>query len=164
MREITIDLKNYNANGSVFRRTAARGIIERNGKYLIIHSKYGDYKFPGGGKDEGETLVETLIREVQEETGYKVIPESISEYVKANEKRKGDPDDMMIMESYYYLCQVEEEAGNRNLDDYEEEYDYQVVWMTLEEAIRGNELVDDLNNLPWVLRELVVMKEIVEKG
>ena len=56
MKELVIDLKDYKEDAKVFKRTAARGIIEKDGKFLIIHSKYGDYKFPGGGKEEGETL------------------------------------------------------------------------------------------------------------
>lgn len=47
--EITIDLKNYNSENSIFKRSAARGIISKGDKYLLIYSKYGDYKFPGGG-------------------------------------------------------------------------------------------------------------------
>lgn len=160
MREIVIDMKDYDKNGSIFNRTAVRGIVEQNGKYLMIHGKYGDYKFPGGGMEAGETLEQTLLREVKEETGYRVIPESIREYVKTNEMRKGCPEDLMIMKSYYYFCQVEESAGAREMDDYEMEYGYQAGWITLEEAIAGNERVDDYDKLPWVVRELLVMREL----
>lgn len=47
------------------------------------------YKFPGGGMEEGETLEDTLIREMLEETGYKVKPDSIREFLKVKERRKG---------------------------------------------------------------------------
>lgn len=161
MKELTIDLKNYIENGTVFKRTAVRGIIERDGKYLIIHSKYGDYKFPGGGAKSTESLVDTLLREVREETGYAVVPDSIEEYMKVNEKRKGDPDDLLDMDSYYFFCKVEDEAGDRDLDDYEEEYDYQVAWMTLGDIIAKNESVVDYENVPWVVRETMVMKELL---
>ena len=161
MKERIIDLKNYIENGSVFKRTAVRGIIERDGKYLIIHSKYGDYKFPGGGAHEGESLTDTLIREVREETGYEVLIESIEEYMKVNEKRKGEPEDLLDMDSYYFFCQVSEIAGDRDLDDYEEEYDYQVAWMTLEDIIAKNESVENHENIPWVSRETLVMKELL---
>ena len=35
--------------GSVYRRTAARGVILGEGGLLMIHTCRGDYKFPGGG-------------------------------------------------------------------------------------------------------------------
>ena len=41
MTEFTVDLHNYPEGGSVFRRTAVRGIIERDGKYLLVAGKYG---------------------------------------------------------------------------------------------------------------------------
>lgn len=61
MLELTIDLKNYKTGGSIHKRTAVRGIVEKDGKFLIIHSKYGDYKFPGGGMEGNETHEETLL-------------------------------------------------------------------------------------------------------
>lgn len=161
MQELMIDLKNYKEDGSIFRRTAVRGIVEKDGKYLIIHSKYGDYKFPGGGMEGNETHEETLIREMQEETGYHVLPKSMREGIKVKERRKGEPDDIMEMESYYYFCAIDETAGERNLDAYEKEYDYQVDWLPLEEIIRRNELVENYENIPWIVRETMVMKEMI---
>lgn len=162
MKELTIDLNNYKKNGSVFRRTAVRGIIKRNDKYLIIHSKYGDYKFPGGGKHREETLLDTLVREVKEETDYNVKKETAQEYLKVIEYGKGDIDDMMEMTSYYYFCDVVDEPEDRNLDDYEEEYDYQVAWVTLDEMIQKNDEIKDFEHTPWVTREKTVMKQLME--
>ena len=161
MEDLVLDLKNYNKDGSVFRRTAVRGIVDRDGRFLVIYSKYGDYKFPGGGREVGETLEETLIREVQEETGYLVIRESIKEYIKVQEKRKGALEDILEMDSIYFLCNVETEIGERNLDEYEEEYDYQVEWLPLDEIIRRNESIKDYENIPWIVREILVMKTIL---
>lgn len=84
--KLEIDLKNYDENASLFFRTAVRGIIRRDGKYLLIHSKYGDYKFPGGGMEEGENQIDTLIREIKEETGFDVIPDSAEYYGAVTEK------------------------------------------------------------------------------
>ena len=160
--ELVIDVHNYMEGGSVFKRTAVRGIIKKNGKYLLIHSKYGDHKFPGGGRKDGETFEQTLVREVQEETGYIVDISSILKGFVVFEKRKGKPHDLMIMDSHYFYCDVSETAGNRNLDDYEEEYDYQVSFMTLDDAIERNEAIQNYNNIPWVERETLVMKRLAE--
>lgn len=162
MRKFIIDLHDYMEGGSVFKRTAVRGMIQKDRKYLLIHSKYGDHKFPGGGMQPGETLEQTLIREVQEETGYLVKKESISEGILVHEKRKGDPDDLLEMDSYYFFCEVYETIGERNLDDYEAEYDYKVSWMTLDKAITNNETVKDYENIPWIKRETMVMKKLLE--
>lgn len=163
MKEIILNLKNYIENGSVFKRTAVRGIICRNGKYLVIHSnKHGDYKFPGGGMKKGETINDTLIREVQEETGFLVIAKSISnDGIIVHEKRKGDPEDLMEMDSYYFYCDIYDKVGKTNLDDYEKDEDYQVEWRTLEETIQNNESIKNFEEIPWVIRETMVMKEVL---
>ncbi len=160
---IRIDLKNYDSENSAFKRTAARGIIRKGNLYLLICSKYGDYKFPGGGAENEETLEDTVIREVQEETGFRVIRSSIKEYGTVLERRKGKYDDVLEMDSHYFFCDVEDEAGSRNLDEYEEEYDYQIVWITLQAAIERNYQVPDLENCPWVIREIKIMECLVEE-
>ena len=158
-----IDLKNYEEEKSIFRRTAARGIIRKGTQYLMIYSKYGDYKFPGGGVEQGETLEDAVIREVQEETGFLVIRSSLKEYGTVFERRKGEYDNILEMDSHYFICEVEAEAGSRNLDEYEEEYDYQIVWMTLQEAMERNSQVYDLETCPWVIRDTKVMEYLAEK-
>ena len=86
-------------------------------------------------------VIDTLVREVQEETGYQIRTENIGDYILVHEKRKGDPDDLMEMDSWYYFCDVTENAGERALDDYEKEYDYQVQWMRLDDIIKKNEYI-----------------------
>ena len=50
------------------------GICIRNNKLLCIKKERGPYKnrfdLPGGSQKENEGLIETLVREFQEETGY----------------------------------------------------------------------------------------------
>ena len=111
---------------------------------------------------EGEELSDTLIREVREETGFQVLPDSMRDYFLVHERRKGEPEDLLEMDSWYYFCQVEEGQHERNLDDYEKEYDYQVSWMTLPEIIQKNEKVKDSSRIPWIVRETMVMRKIQE--
>lgn len=47
-------------------------------RILLIHKTDNDlWALPGGGHDVGESVARTVIREVMEETGIEVIPESI---------------------------------------------------------------------------------------
>ena len=158
--EMALDLRDHIEDVNGYKRKAARGIIRHGDKYLAIHAKHGDYKFPGGGMEPGESLADTLLREVEEETGYRVIRQSIGDCLLVHEKRNGNPGDWLEMDSWYYFCDVEEEEHERSLDDYEEEYGYQVVWMTLDEMVKRNEAMKDRRMVPWVTREEMVMREL----
>ncbi len=56
---------------------ASSGILERDGRYLLIRRKNPPsadlYAFPGGRGEPGETAQETVIREFLEETGIDVF-------------------------------------------------------------------------------------------
>ena len=69
MIEINLEIAGLPDKGSVYKRSAARGIAFRDGKLLVIHTDKGDYKFPGGGVEPGESLEQALGREMLEETG-----------------------------------------------------------------------------------------------
>ncbi|NLL40203.1 MAG: NUDIX domain-containing protein [Clostridiales bacterium] len=76
--EIIIDYKNYTSFYTCSKRKAARAIISRGNKYLLIY-KYGGLQFPGG-IENGEKPEEALVREVMEETGLHVLKDSIKKY------------------------------------------------------------------------------------
>ena len=48
-----------------------------------------------------------------------ILDRRIKEYIKVQEKRKGVQEDILEMDSIYFLCNVETENGERNLDEYE---------------------------------------------
>ncbi|WMJ86659.1 NUDIX domain-containing protein [Anaerocolumna sp. MB42-C2] len=160
-----LDRRNYDKKWDKITRVAIRGIIESDGKIALIHSgKHGDYKFPGGGMEAGESREETLIREVLEETGLKVIPETIKYYGKFKEIKK-DKEQCKIFEqlSYYYYCDILPEEGERNLDHYEEEEEYELKWITLEEAIENNTIINHSEHTPWIYRDTLVMDRLKDQ-
>lgn len=133
MRELfSMDLKDYNPNGKVFSRPSVRGIIARGDTVLLVYStKYNYYKFPGGGPENGESDAEALIREVAEETGYKVIPSSIRAFGRVMRRQRdtyGDGEGIFEQDNRYYFCDVEEERVDTKLDDYEAEEGFTPVW------------------------------------
>lgn len=144
MRELfVLDKKNYNPNGSVGRRPSVRGIIVRDGKLAMMHSmKYNYYKLPGGGIEGEETLVDTLIREVREESGLVVIPDTIREFGYVRRIEKGKIEDIFVQENYYFLCEAEVNIVSQELDDYEADEKFTLEFVSIEDAIRTNETAD----------------------
>ena len=165
MRTIQIfDDANYDASWAKFKRDSARGIIFIDGKLLMVkNQKYGEYKFPGGGIDPGETNTDALIREVKEETGYVLIKESIQEYGKTLVLRKGlGKDEIFEQESFYYTCKVSEHNISEPTPDsgYETEFGYAPILVSPGDAIAANEALLNIPETPWTIRDLAVLREI----
>lgn len=139
----TIDLKDYNPNGKKFYRPSVRGIIlDEDGNVAMIYSqKLHFYKFPGGGVEGDETHLETLAREIKEETGMTLVPESVKEFGEALKIQGGDnpnEDLIHIQQNYYYTCRVEEKINEQDLDDYEKKLDFVLKFVPVDEAIQTN--------------------------
>ena len=134
-----IDTKDYDINGTTVSRPSARGIIIKDGKLAMIHSiKYDYYKFPGGGIEKNEQKENALIREVLEETGLDVIPQTIKEYGMVHRIKKGDYEDVFIQDNYYYLCDVEDNVHEQKLDDYEKEEKFTLEYVSPKQVIDAN--------------------------
>lgn len=169
------DYKNYKVDGTVGVRPSVRAIIIKDGKLGMIHSrKFDYYTFAGGGIDPGESQEEALIREVREELGLKVRPETIREYGLLVRKEKGAIDDLFIQENYYYLCEVEEQQLEQELEGYEIVEDYELCWVTPETAIRTNwdhdhgEMCSGPSHENYMShlfhRDEMLMRKLVEEG
>ena len=151
MRKLfTIDLKDYNPNGKKFYRPSVRGIIfDDNGNIAMIYSrKCHFYKFPGGGIEGNETHLEALVREIKEETGMTLIPDSVKEFGEVLKIQNGDEsgkDIIHIQQNFYYTCRVEDEIGSQELDDGEKALDFVLKYVPIEEAIAANSAFDSDN-------------------
>lgn len=129
--------------GRIFERKAARGIILKDSKILLLYTKrYNDYSFPGGGVDSNEDLIAGLKRELAEETGAKNV-EIISEFGYIDEYRphyKAEYD-LIHMLSYFYVCKIDDDFEDANLEDYELANGMSSIWIDIHEAIRHNKEV-----------------------
>lgn len=157
-----LDMKDYDPDGEVVTRPSTRGIILKGDKVLLIHSrKYDYYKFPGGGIEKGENPIEALIREVQEETGYVVIPSTIREYGRVLRRQRDSytQNGIFEQENFYYFCEIEEAQREIKLDAYEAEEGFEAVWMEPFQASRHNSWVEDNGaDLILVRREEKVLR------
>jgi len=150
--------------GNINFREAVRGIIIKDSKILMVHSKNKDYKFPGGGMKKGEGQRDTLKREVEEETGYvcSEIKEQIGIVTEQSKDRYAN-NRIFKMISYYYIAEVENIRKHQRLDSYEAKLEFKPEWVSLEEAINNNEKIIAANTQPianWIFRETYVLKKI----
>lgn len=154
-------------NSKINYREAVRGIIIKDSRILMVSSNKGDYKFPGGGLNKGESHEEALKREVEEETGYivSVIKDKLGQIT---ERRidEYEKDSFFEMNSYYYHCEVSDKKVNQKLDEYESELDFRPVWIQIDDVIKLNEDLfknAEKDKNAWLQRETLVLKALKDK-
>lgn len=166
MKELfSIDLKDYKTNDSVFRRPSARAIIIKNNIIALVYSeKEKYYKFPGGGIKDDEDMLVALAREVKEEVGLIVKPESISEFGSVMRRQKSNYVENTIFEqeNFYFWCECDDKVVSQNLDDYEKDAEYTLKYVDIDEAISVNSKYksDDYFNEIMIQREKKVLEII----
>ena len=155
-----------NTHGKTVHRTAVRAVILRGPELLMVYSSnVGDYKFPGGGVDIGETHQQALARELLEECGASLLSVNgelgaVVEYNFAEEKEY----DVFKMTSYYYFCQIREEFGSQKLDGYEKELGFQPLWINIDKAILLNRSLLETDEIPYWLRREIFMLEYLKRS
>jgi 8-oxo-dGTP pyrophosphatase MutT (NUDIX family) len=163
-----IDLKNYDENGKAFRRPSARAIIIKDNKIYMVHSLvYDYYKFPGGGIEKNESNIDALIRETKEEAGLVVIKDSIKEYGYVHRIKKANDlgYSIFIQDNYYYICDVENNILEQQLDDYEnfEKFTLELVDPRVVIDINRNK-EHGPKDLDMIEREAKVLELLIEDG
>ena len=168
MKELfRIDLQDYEEEYSVYKRPSARGIIIKNGKISLVYSKKEKYyKFPGGGINENEDMRTALIREVREEVGLIVIPDSVREFgsVMRRQKSNYSPDTIFEQENFYFFCDTKDRLIGQELDDYEREAEFSLRSVDIDDAIKAdfdyhsNDLFDEI----MIKREMKVLQLVRE--
>ncbi len=122
-----------------------RHYVPRPGAYAVILSKRGELLtietgtgvfLPGGGQDPGETLLDTLVREIDEELGVAIAP---IQYLLAADDCRYSPiyKEHFHIQSHYFLGSIGDQS------DFTPEKDAKAVWYPLEVAAkvltRGND-------------------------
>lgn len=149
----------------IIYRNAVRAIILRKNKVLLVYSETSkEFKFPGGGIEQGETRHFALRREVKEEVGraLKSVNESLG-YVDQIYNDIYDEHKYFYQRSYYYFCEVDDEYIGMSLSESEIALRFLPKWVTLEEAIKVNEeRIAQGDSFPWTERELFVLGKLKE--
>ena len=155
-----VDIKEEVKEVDYRARTAARAILNHNGKIALLHvTKHKYYKLPGGGVDEGESIQQGLIREIKEEVGCTFeLKGEVGEIIE-HRSHFG-----LVQTSHCFLAKVLEE-GEPNFTEKELNDGFEIVWAPFDEAV---ELLRNSKPLLYegkfiVLRDLKFLEEAREK-
>ncbi|GAB4419929.1 MAG: hypothetical protein Kow002_07980 [Anaerolineales bacterium] len=129
---------------------------------LVYSPTQNEYKLPGGGVDDGETLEAALAREVLEECGARltrVVREigSIVEYDQAVETKF----ETFKMTSYHFLCEAEAFVASQALDGYEVRLGFTPRWVDIQKALALNQSrLNHPDPSPWLKREIFMLEYV----
>lgn len=160
-----IDLHDYNQDSKIFRRPSARAIIIQKNKIALVYSqKEKYYKFPGGGIGINEDAHSALVREVREEVGLIVIPDSITEFGSVMRRQRSNvtPDTIFEQENFYFFFRTQDLITKQELDDYEKEAGFVLRLVDINDAIQVNRNYrsDDFFNEIMIRREMMVLQMV----
>lgn len=164
-----LDAKDYDINSKAIIRPSVRGIIIRGDRVGMVHSLgYDYYKFPGGGIEKDESQIDTLMREVAEETGLSVMPGTVREYGYVHRAQKSGETAVFIQDNYYYLCETEAGIAPQHLDEYEADERFTLEFVDPAQAVIANRENDHGNIDPFMLsmleRDARVLEMLIEEG
>jgi ADP-ribose pyrophosphatase YjhB (NUDIX family) len=114
-------------------RKAARAIVfNENQEVAILYSRKNEYhKLPGGGVEEGESLIESLKREIKEEVGCdSEIKGELGIVIECKNGHK------KIQISYCYIANIKGDIMNTSYTKNEILEEFRLKWMSLDAAIR----------------------------
>ena len=160
-RLMTLDLKDYTDDMPVFEKHTVRAVIIRGGRLSMQLSGIGEYKIPGGGVEGDESHVSTLLREVREETGLLVIPDSVREIGEILEVRQDvfSKGTKYVCHSYFYFCDVEERTVETHMTRSEIAKGFHPVWEYPEVIVREN---DAIQTEPWQKRDTEFVRMLLD--
>lgn len=163
-----MDKRDYTPDMPHFRRPSVRAVIIKDGMVAMVYSrKFDYYKFPGGGIEKDESHTETLLREVREETGLIVIPDTVREYGSVLRIQRSCVDENVVFEqeNFYYFCETEEGCGKQSLDEYENEEGFTLEFVSPVHAIEVNRTHDHaVYDLLLIEREAKVLEKLIADG
>lgn len=145
-------------------RRAARAVLRSpEGKVAVMHfTVTGQYKLPGGGMDDGETVEQTLHREIREETGYEISDVRELGVVEEDRYYCG-----MHQTSYCFTARAGQFVGTE-LTEKEAARGMELVWVnSIEEAIaavESNSITEDddrIGHEMMKLREVAILRASV---
>lgn len=139
-------------------------LVNSNNEVLLGYS-HNNYQFPGGHVEENETLIQTVNREVLEETGMDLGVDNIEPFACAIGYYKDWPAEgkNRKIEIYYYEIKTDEKPNLENTEYTENEKDgnFELRYIPLtnvEEELRKN--AEEYGDKKGIAREMIELFDV----
>ncbi|TCM50220.1 NUDIX domain-containing protein [Kribbella sp. VKM Ac-2568] len=147
------------------QRTSVRGVLFRDDRLLLLASRHGDYKFPGGGVEGRESIAAALQREFLEECGLPGVEIGLAIGITTEYLRAIEPEyEVFKQTSHYFYCTSDSEPSEPELEGYEAELELEPRWVTVSEALEANRAVraGGIGVMRWLDREIQVLSHLAD--
>lgn len=125
-------------------------LINLQEKEIALVCRNGEYSFPKGHLENGETLVECAIREAKEETGHDCHLASNKELLKIYYSNpKGEN-----VENYFYLA-IDDGITNDEIDEKDKEQTKWVKYSEVESMLSHQNLKDFWNEIKHEVKKMI---------
>lgn len=165
MKEILYNYDNLKLEDIDEVVTRTKGLIINSNNEITLGYSHKTYQFPGGHLEDGETLEECLLREIEEETGIEIKDAKLKpfekityynkNYHKSGKNRKN--------EIYYYIINTDAnfDMNNSKLDEWEKDGNFIVKTFPIEnvEQVLIDSILDNPINKVIVEEMLDIFKE-----
>lgn len=137
-------------------------------KMLLVNSKnevllgfcHNTYQFPGGHQEDGETLIDCVIREVKEETGIELTLDEAEPFfvIRHYSKNYHDSGENRCSEIYYFEIKTDEEYDLSKADYTENEKDgqFELRYIDLDKV---EEVLNE--SISWNEKNAVIVPEMI---
>ncbi len=142
-----------------------KGLIINSKNEITLGYSHKTYQFPGGHLEEGETLSECLLREIEEETGIKIDDAIMKPFEKITyfNKNYHGTEKNRRSEIYYFIIKTDAkfDMDNAKLDEWEKEGNFIVKTIPIKdvERILIDSIPDNKINKVIVEEMLEILKE-----
>ncbi|MDD2391664.1 MAG: NUDIX hydrolase [Bacilli bacterium] len=137
-------------------------------KMLLVNSNnevllgfcHNTYQFPGGHQEEGETLIECVIREVKEETGIELTLREIEPFfvIRHYSKNYHGLGENRCSEIYYFEIKTDEkyDLSHAEYTENEKEGQFELKYINLEKV---EEVLNE--SITWNEKNAVIVPEMI---
>ena len=107
--------------------------------------------------------MDTLIREVREESGLDVIPSTAREFGMEKRIDKDPKGRLLIQDNYYFTCDVSDRLYPQELGDNEMIARFVLEYVDPKDAIEANERYLSENDYGAIVRDTCVLRMLVRE-